>query len=252
MTKENLLISKHPLLNFIHNNQFMDDTIKSLTHFTTCFEQHSEIVKVWKFFEHRDLQLAWLDNHISGYLIDVENLKDKAQLLKSSPQETGVIFLNNPIYPVFSEVPEYIKDINAQNYPVNTIVYSWLDSDEHSKLQGYYDPKAPNPPNDRDLLILPFFENTLTLMSDIFHVTSPDEIYGWEYEMAEGRGWYGNILDFVMSYIIFYNYFDDLETPLPRTSNFHHDRTLMTSGSNKIEIFQRLKGRYPPTGRVSL
>lgn len=241
MIKEDLLISKYPLLNLIHKNKFIDDSINSLIDFSTSEEQYLEIVKVWKFFERQNLQLTWLDNDIMGYIIDLENIREFAPLLKSSPQETGVIFLNNPIYPIFSEVPEYITGANSRDYPVNTIVYSWLDSNEHSKLMDFYDPEDPYPPNDRDLLILPFFENTLTLMSGIIDVTSPIETYGWKYEMSEGRGWYGNILDFVMSYIIFYNYLDDLEKPLPKTTNLVHHRTLMTTGTNKFEIIQKLK-----------
>lgn len=239
MTQRNLTTLKYPLLSLIENNCLAEDSIESLINFSVNKDQYREASKVWNFFEKKRLQLTFLDNDIAGYLIDVEHLRSKAQLLKSSPPESGVILLDNPIYPVFSEIPEYVTDADARNHPINAIIYSWVNSDDYEKFMDYYDPEDPNPPDDRDLLILPFYEDTLTLCASIFDVTSPDEIYGWKYEMAEGRGWYGNILDFVMSYIIFYNYLDDFENPLPGNSKLLHQRTSRMAGTNKIEIIDK-------------
>ena len=72
-------------------------------------------------------------------------------------------------------------------------------------------------------------------------MTNNDDLYRWEYSESEGRAWYGNVLDYVMSFILFYNYEENkkLTTQDVRKRKFEiNEEGRIDSHINKVEIIE--------------
>lgn len=196
---------KFPILGCLINNILNDKFQNFIDTQTTDESAQRDILKSVEFFKDKNLQINYISKTIHDKLIDTNNFIKAKSLLKNSPSTVGLILLPKTIYPDFSNVPKYI-DIDNNDYPINAILYSWRSVNEHDKITGNYDAEDPWDDEDRELLILPIFDNGTTQGTNFYEMRNPHEIYGSVYSEQEGRAWYGKIHDYVMSFILFYNY----------------------------------------------
>jgi len=227
---------KFPILSCVENNILSEKIQEFLDRQVPDKEEQKEMLSSFPFFVNKRLQINYISKSIHEKLLDTSNFIKAKDLLKGSPQTVGLLLLPETIYPDFTNVPDYV-DADPEDYPINAILYSWLSMDEHDKISNKYtlnDLKrrisegetAPaganwdsliedleNPEEwgndvDRELLILPIYDDGTTQATKQYEMQNNDEIYGWEYSEQEGRSWYGKIHDYVMSFILFYNYTD--------------------------------------------
>lgn len=161
--------------------------------------------------------------------------------MKNSKETTGLLLLPQTVLPDFSNVPEYAQ-ADPKDYPIDGILYSWLSANNHDKISNKIQLESlrqrikagEKPPpgadwdglmkslqeeteeeewneEDRTLLIIPIHNDRITQATDQYHMKGYETEYGWDYSEKEGRDWYGKIHDYVMSFILFYN-FTEAET----------------------------------------
>jgi hypothetical protein len=160
------------------------------------------IEKSFVFFQEKHVTVNFISPLVHQKLLVTKDFIHAKSLLRNSPERTGLLLLPETVFPDFTNVPSY-ADADAEDYPINAILYSWLNMDKHDQLAGTFDPEDPwGNKEERTLLIVPICNERITQATDQFHVVSNNEIYGWEYSESEGRAWYGKIHDYVMSYLI--------------------------------------------------
>lgn len=231
-----------PILKCVEKNVLNDKIFEFIEKQVLDFEEEKEIVKNTKFFIRENLQINYICNSIHEKLNDTSNFIKAKHLLKNSPTMTGLLLLPKTLYPDFSNVPNYI-DIENDEFPINAILFSWLSMDEHDKITGDFDENDSwNNKTDRNLLILPIFNDSTTQATRQYEMINNDDVYGWKYSESEGRAWYGKIHDYVMSFILFYNYTDSETKILNEISSGKqrrvkiNDEKFINDSDNKIEI----------------
>lgn len=183
----------------------------------------------------------------------------------------GLILLPETVLLDFSNVTEYAKTY-PNNYPINAVLYSWLSHHNHDIISNKSDlenferrnalgEQSPvgadwnffkkylesensiwdEDDNNRSLIIIPIHNNRITQATSQPYLTSSSEIYGLEYN-EDGREWYGKIHDYVMSFILFYNYTESethiihgVDTGKPRRLKLN-DEKFLNDTTNIIEI----------------
>lgn len=262
---------KFPILGIIDKNILSDRIQEFLDRQISGEKEQKDIKESFPYFVNKSLQINYISKSIHEKLLDTSNFIKAKELLKGSPETTGLLLLPETVYPDFTNVPEYVQ-VDNKDYPINAILYSWLNMDNHDKISNEFtlnDLKnrislGEKPPHgadwdslikrlendqeewgnteDRELLILPIFENGTTQATKHFELVNNDEIYGWDYDESEGRAWYGKIHDYVMSFILFYN-FTEIETKIIHGIDSGQQRRVklnnekfINSSKNNIEI----------------
>ncbi|MBI3234603.1 MAG: hypothetical protein HYZ42_11275, partial [Bacteroidetes bacterium] len=127
-----------------------------------------------------------------------------------------------------------------KDYPINAILYSWLSANNHDRISNKSQLEnlrqriaaGENPPQGADweslmnnlsedeelwdeesrtLIIIPIHNNRITQGTRQLEMIGNDEQFGDDFSSRELRAWYGKIHDYVMSFLLFYN-FTDTET----------------------------------------
>jgi hypothetical protein len=191
-----------PILACMSNN-IMGDAIQIMLEDSGFDEDGvASIQKSFAFFQEKSLNVNFVSPAAHRKLQETSSFIRAKSLLRNSAERTGLLLLPETIYPDFTNVPSY-ANADASDYPINAILYSWLNMDSHDQIAGTFDAEASwGNREDRMLLIIPVCDERITQATDQFHMVSNDEIYGWEYSKTEGRAWYGKIHDYVMSYLI--------------------------------------------------
>ncbi len=219
--KENKLTDK--INDFLENSDFNEEGIKN-------------IKELLPFFINKTLQINYISTTIHKKLNDITNFIKAKSLLKDSPEMTGLLLLPETLLPNFN-VTEYIDNADPKDYPVNAVLYSWLSANNHDKIQkqsqladlkkriveGEKPPAGANwslqmkelqdeedewEEDLRTLVIIPIHNNKFTQATDSIYSIAENDCFGDDYNESLGGGgdWYGNIFDYVMSFILFYNY----------------------------------------------
>lgn len=230
---------KFPILGCIENNKLTNKIFDMLDNSGYDEKGISDIKRSFDFFFSRPLQINYISSTIHQKIADTNNFVKAKSLLRNSPETTGLLLLPETILPDFSNVPDY-AGADPKDYPINAILYSWLSANNHDRIsnksqlenlqqrikagekppagadwdrliQDLQDSEDEWDEESRTLIIIPIDSNRITQGTDQYHLISNDEIYGWEYSDQEGRAWYGKIHDYVMSFLLFYN-FTEAET----------------------------------------
>lgn len=253
---------KFPILSCVENNILSDKIHEFLDRQFPDQKEQKEMLSSFPFFVNKRLQINYISKSIHEKLLDTSNFIKAKNLLKRSPATVGLLLLPETIYPDFTNVPDYMN-ADPIDYPINTILYSWLNMDDHDKISNEYTlsdlkkrisegetpPQGANWNNlieqlesgkegwgnnvDRELLIMPIYNDGTTQATKQHALQSNDEIYGWEYSEQEGRSWYGKIHDYVMSFILFYNY-TDTETKIIHGIDSGEQRRVKLNGEKFI------------------
>ena len=233
---------RFPILEYIVNNKLTNNVFQMF--YNSGFDEIEvmDIKTSFDFFANSHLQINYITTAIHDKLIDTSNFINAKILLKNSEEITGLLLLPKIIHPDFKNVPDYI-DVNANDYPIDAILYSWRSVDNHAKISGDFNEEDPwGNEKERTLLIIPFCDDRITQAANQYELTSNDEIYGWEYSAQEGRSWYGKIHDYVMSFLLLYNFTysemninNDVDTVKSRQLRFD-DEKFVTKTKNNIEI----------------
>lgn len=201
----NVTESGYPILGYLDNNLLLDN-IKDFIDFQTDIEKERiDIAESLKFFEKRSIQITALTSPVHDELVDSLNFVHLKSSLKYSLERTGLLLLPEVVLPDFTFLPDYIK-ISPFDYPIDGILYRWMDGIEYDKMSGIYDEEDPlSSEGDRELVILPIFQTGTTQASSFSQMHNHDDMYRWTYN-EDGREWYGNVLDYVMSFLLFYDF----------------------------------------------
>jgi|GEM_PF-3575851 len=261
---------RFPILGCLKNNKITEKVFEMLDNSDYNEKANADIRMSFDFFKDKNLQINYISTTIHEKLSDTNNFIKAKSLLPKSPELTGLLLLPETIYPDFSNVPEYV-DVDQNDYPINAILYSWLSSKNHeiisdkSNLEdlrkriksGEKQPQGADWENlmksleseekdgtddNRNLIIIPIHIDKITQATKQYELFSHDEIYGWEYSDQEGRAWYGKIHDYVMSFLLFYNYTEaethivhGIETGKSRRLKLN-DEKFLNETKNNIEI----------------
>lgn len=234
---------KFPILSCIKKN-FLTDKFREFVENQVPEKVSQEnIIEGTRYFKDRYLQMNYISKSIHEKLSDTSNFIKAKELLKNSPKVTGLLLLPETIYPDFTNVPDYV-DVNSNDYPINAILYSWLSWNDYDKMDDNLDDEDDEEYNsNRELFIIPIYNDGTTVGSkNSLEMMNNNEIYGKEYSEAEGRSWYGKIHDYVMSFILFYNYtetdtkiLNGIDSGKQRRAKLNDEKYLNTS-ENEIEI----------------
>jgi hypothetical protein len=230
-----------PILGCLQGNILTNEIIHFVNRQVPDQDEQKEIVESANFFYSRTLKINHISESLHKQLLLTSNFIHLRKLLKNSQTGAGLLLLPEILYPDFTNVPEYV-DIDCEDYPIDAILYSWLSTNDHDKLMGDFDEQDPwDKDEDRQLFILPIYQDGTTQATKHYEMTSNDDIYGWEYSNAEGRAWYGKIHDYVMSFLIYYNinnkYVKDAFEKLDENLVLSFDsQTFLNKDSNLIEI----------------
>lgn len=234
---------RFPVLSCIHNNIINEKINNFIENQTPDIKEQQSIKNGVKFLKNKPLQINYISKSIHEKLSITSNFIKAKDLLIKSPKTTGLILLPETIYPDFSNIPEYV-DVDSADYPINAILYSWLSWNDFDDIEGKMkDEDEDNYNDNRELFILPIYNDGTTVgSSDPLDMINNNEIYGWEYSESEGRDWYGKIHDYVMSFILFYNYTETdtkiisgLDSGKQRRVKLNNEKYL-NSSYNEIEI----------------
>lgn len=253
---------KIPILGCIQKNILTDKFQEFVDRQIPDKNEQRELNASLPFFVNKSLQINYISNSIHERLIDNSNFIKAKRLLRNSPSSVGLLLLPKTIYPDFSNVPDYVS-VDSEDFPINAILYSWLSMDEHDLISDKYTledlreriKSGEKPPlgadwnglikelekgpsewgddEDRMLLIIPVFDDGTTQATKQIELTSNNEVYGWEYSEKEGRSWYGKILDYVMSFILFYNY-TETETKIVHAIDSGEQKRVKLNGEKYI------------------
>ena len=234
---------KFPILGCVKNNILTDKFREFVENQVPEKESKENIMDGTRYFKDRHLQINYIAKSIHEKLSDTANFIKAKELLKNSPKVTGLLLLPETIYPDFTNVPDYV-DVDSNDYPINAILYSWLSYNDYDKMDDNLDDEDDEEYNsNRELFIIPIYNDGTTVGSkNSFEMMNNNEIYGWEYSEAEGRSWYGKIHDYVMSFILFYNYtetdtkiLNGIDSGKQRRAKLN-DEKYLNSSENEIEI----------------
>ena len=231
---------EYPVLRCLVENQLTDEIKEFVFRQTSERKEQDDILSSLKFFEGRKLKISYISDSVHNMLTDSLNYVHLKHLLKNSPETTGLLLLPRVLLPDFTNVPDYVK-IDNRDFPLNAIMYSWISLNAHDRINENYDEEEPWDEEERMLLILPIFGDGTTQATRQFEMTNNDDLYRWEYSESEGRAWYGNVLDYVMSFILFYNYEENkkLTTQDVRKRKFEiNEEGRIDSHINKGEIIE--------------
>ena len=235
--------SKFPILGCIKNNVLTDKIIELIANQVPDEKSQQSILDGIKYVENRNLQINYIAKSIHKKSLDTSNFIKAKDLLTGSPKVTGLLLLPETIYPDFTNVPDYV-DFDDQDFPINAILYAWLNTDEFYEMDGDVIEEGEKWEEDsRTLFIIPIYNDGTTIGStNSFEMFGDDELYGSENSEAEGRSWYGKIHDYVMSFILFYNYTDTdtkilngLDSANQRRAKLN-DAKYLNSSQNEIEL----------------
>ena len=238
-----LTSKKFPILNCVKNNILTDKIRGLIENQVPERESQENIMEGTKYFRDSYLQINYIAKSIHEKLIDTSNFVKAKDLLKKSPKVTGLLLLPETIYPDFSNIPEYVK-IDSSDYPINAILYSWLSFNDYDQMDNNLDNENEAEFNDnRELFLIPIYNDRTTVgSSNSIEMMNNNEIYGFEYSESEGRSWYGKIHDYVMSFILFYNYtetdtkiLNGVDSGKQRRVKLN-DEKYLNSSHNQIEI----------------
>jgi hypothetical protein len=254
---------RFPILAKIENNKLTKEGIEKL-------EIDRELKNHFGFFQDKTLQINYISSTIHEKLSEKSNFIKAKSLLANSKEATGLILLPNTIYPDFSQVQEY-GNPNEKDYPIDAIFYSWLSANNHDRISdiikirdlqkridnGEKEPKGAdwrsiiestkNEEYDwdeerRTLFILPMNKERISTANDDFALISEDEMYGENYTEQAGEDYYGKIHDYVMSFLLFYN-FTETETQIIHGKDTGkqrriklNDEKFVNDSKNEIEI----------------
>lgn len=260
---------RFPILGSVINNRLTEDVFEILENSGFDDKAISEIKQSFDFFFGQELQINYISKTIHEKLSDISNFIKAKSLLLNSPETTGLLLLPETILPDFSKVPDYAK-ADPNEYPINAILFSWLSANNHDKISnkgqlerlqermrsGEKPPAGANWDNlirdlqeteeewdesQRTLLIIPIDKDRITQATKQLHLTSEEELFGWEYD-TDDREWYGKIHDYVMSFLLFYH-FTESETHIVHGTDTGkarrvklNDEKFLNETKNNIEI----------------
>lgn len=186
-----------PILDCIENNILTNNILTYLEDSGYSEDEISVIKRSLSLFINESLKIDYISKQLHKTLFDTpEYLKAKI-MLQNSDEVTGLLLLPETTYPDFTNVPSYV-DVNSLEYPINAILYIWLNYDNFDKRRGTFE-YSWEEDEQRELLIIPIYYNEITQATKEFEMISNSE----EYSEQEGRCWYGKIHDYVMSFIIY-------------------------------------------------
>lgn len=231
---------KFPILSCIESNILTNNIFDMLNN--SGFEEDviNEIRPSFDFFTNRKLEINYISSEIHEKLIDTSYFIKGKSLLKISRETTGLLLLPKIIYPDFSNLTDYLTVDNC-DYPINAIFYSWLTMDNHAKIAGTLEEGQEwGNDNDRELLIIPVCDDRITQATRQLELINSDEIFGWDYNVNEGRAWYGKIHDYIMSFILFSNFMES-ETHTVNAIRITPKQTkTIINQLDKAEIFNKV------------
>jgi hypothetical protein len=201
----NINVKDFPVLGCVQSNILTHEIIEFINRQVPDSAEQKELAESAAFFNGRSLRINYISQTFHKHLLNTSKFIKAKKFLKNSPTGAGLLLLPEVLYPDFTNVPDHV-DVNSEDYPIDSILYSWLSINDHDKLAGDFDEEDPwEKEEDRQLFILPIYHDGTTQATKHFEMTSNDDIYGWEYSDSEGRAWYGKIHDYVMSFILCYN-----------------------------------------------
>lgn len=226
---------KFPILSCIKNNTLTEKIQEFLDAQIPNKEEQYDLASSFEFFDNKTLQINYISNSIHEKLINTSNFIKAKKLLKNSPKGQGLLLLPKTIYPVFKNVPEYVET-DPEDFPIHAILYTWLDAHENDKLRGTYDENDPwDLDKDRELMLIPIYMNGTTMGAELQELMQVDDTYGMEYVESDDRGYYGNIQDYVMSFILFYH-FTETETKIIYGVDSDEQRRIKVNGEKFINF----------------
>jgi len=191
-----------PILSCLQKNTLTEQITAFVNRQVSEKGEQNEILESADFFKNRNLTISYITPHLHKELLVTANFLPAKNLLKGSATGAGLLLLPETLYPDFINVPEYV-DADSEDYPIDAILYSWLSINDHDKHFGDYNEEDPwEKEEDRELFILPVYQDGTTQATKRYEMTNNDELYGWAYSDTEGRAWYGKVHDYVMSYIL--------------------------------------------------
>ena len=234
---------KFPILSCMQSNLLNDNIIDFVKRQVHDEKAVKEIMSSAAIFKDRNLTVTYITQPLHQLFLDTSNFISLKSHLKNTPTGAGLLLLPETLFPDFRNVPDF-AEADCDDYPIDAILFSWLNMNDHDKLSGSYDPEmAWENDADRQLYILPIYQDGTTQATGHFEMSNNDEIYGWEYSTSEGRGWYGKIHDYVMSFILSINlsnndqiHSNQLEK-LPKIAT----QTFLNTSNNLIEILEDCK-----------
>ncbi len=227
---------KFPILGCIEKNKITDKINDFLENSDYSEQGAISVRELFPFFTNKTLQINYISSTIHDKLYDIKNFIKAKSLLLDSSEMTGLLLLPETILPNFN-VTKYVDDIDPKNYPVNAVLYSWLSANNHDKIRkktqledlkkrieaGEKQPSGADwdsliedlqdeedswEDDLRTLVIIPIHNYRFTQATESYYSIAENDCYGDDYNKSLGGGgdWYGNIFDYVMSFILFYNY----------------------------------------------
>ena len=229
---------KFPILSCMQRNMLTEGIANFVNRQVPDKNEQKEILESADFFKDRNLTITYITPRLHQELQITANFLPAKKILKDSATGAGVLLLPETLYPDFTNVPEY-ANVDSKDYPIDAILYSWLSINDHDKHFSNYNTEDPwEKDEDRELFILPVYQDGTTQATKRFEMTNNDELYGWPFSDTEGRAWYGKIHDYVMSYILCTTDTNDklntisADVKIPHTST----QTYLNDNSNLIEI----------------
>ena len=228
-----MTINDYPILRYIDENELTSGIYRMLDDSGYDGKSILDIEKSFKFFAGRKMDINHISPDILSALEKTPKFIHDRTLLENTRERTGLLLLPGTILPDFSNVPTY-AEADPRDYPIDAILYSWLSYNNHYSIAGTFDPEdIYRGEQGRSLLIIPICGDRITQATEQFCMTSNDEIYGWPYSENEGRHWYGQTHDMIMSLILVNSYceiYDQIITDLPAK------RKMVNCNDNDIEM----------------
>ncbi len=225
--------NEFPILGCLNNNKLTDGFFDML--FNSGYDDKGikDTMQSFDFFLDKQLRISAIPLPIHEKIWCTNDFLRAKPLLANSPEVTGLLLLPETILPDFTNVPNYV-DVDPNDYPINAILYSWLSSNNHDKisnrshlkdlqkriitgeiepetgwkrlLEKLCDEEGLWPESDRTLIIIPIHNDRITQATRQYELINHDDMYGDDYSNREGRAWYGKVHDYVMSFILYYNF----------------------------------------------
>ena len=208
---------KFPILRFVDKNRLkVDDSVYSeMVDYKSGIKDSKNILKL---FENKELSIHYISKTIHDKLACTENFIKAKKLLPNLPEMTGLILLPEPLIPNVVD-PEVTW--RHQDLKMNSILFSILKLSTYDTIMSGKDNTPIRSDYDEDdeesyLWELDQYVNARHLhflpiqLDKFFHIqrdslSSFDEEFGNPFtEFA--RGINGNIVDYLWSFALFYNY----------------------------------------------
>lgn len=199
-------------------NEFVEQQIEN-------YEEAKDLYKSLALFRERYLEITYISTPFHDYLLDKANFVNLKRNLKGSKEHVGLLLLPETLYSDFS----FVQNVNATEFPINAILYSWSNVNRHDQLLSEYDQEDHHlNEDDRYLYILPVFGSATSAGSNRFEMTNIDDQFLTPYDHQDGRTWYGKIHDYVMAFII--------AKDQPHNEFFINSVNLQDNSSNSILV----------------